>query len=315
MTRFVLLSNMTNPNYLRLAVSKPGERARDIAQYACKGLDSFKTAIRDYLDAQGSPELFGAAISVPGWDRQGVVQLPNHGFSIDRQDMREFLQTQRVNLINDFVALALAVPRLEPNEYVKICGGDAIPEQVMAVIGPHTGLGISALAPDGLGGWTVMPTEGGHSDLAATNETEDAVLRFLVQKFGHVSRERVVSTSGLSNIWEALVHIDGSGEAIRGVEEIIALASAGDARARQCVDLSMGWFAAFASDAGLMLGARGGIYLTGELLDLLGDLFNVDAFVKRYTDKGRLSDFVSEIPVYRATVSDMPIIGLASLFE
>ena len=63
------------------------------------------------------------------------------------------------------------------------------------------------------------------------------------------------------------------------------------------------------------LGARGGVYLAGDLIDMIGDLFDVDAFVKRYSDKGRLSDYVGEIPGFKATARDMEVIGLATLFD
>ena len=315
MTDFVLLSDISNGSYLKLALARRGERPRESTHYACNSLESYKTAISDFLDAQDKPRLVGAAISAAGWERGGVIQLPNHGFSIDRADMRDFLDTQRINLVNDFVAKALAIPRLHGNECEKICGGDAMEEQVLAVIGPHNGLGMSALVPDGMGGWTAMPTEGGHSDLAPTSDIEEAVMRVLIDKYGHVSRERVISIPGVVDLWSALAKIEGDDAKAPSIEEIIALASTGDARAKQAVDLSMGWFAAMASDVALILGARGGVYLAGDLLDMIGDLFDVPAFCRRYAEKGRLSGYVSEIPVYRTLTPDMEIIGLATLFD
>ena len=97
-------------------------------------------------------------------------------------------------------------------------------------------------------------------------------------------------------------------------EEIVAAASAGEERAARAVALSMGWFAAMASDVALILGARGGVYLTGELLELVGDLFDSEAFVKRYRDKGRLSGYVSDVPLFKVTAHDTEVIGLATLF-
>lgn len=316
MPDYVLLADISNGSYLKLALARRGDRPEETTHYACGSLTEFKTAISDFLDAQGRPRLGGAAISAAGWEKGGIIHLPNHGFSIDRGDIRQFLDIQRLNLVNDFVAKALAIPRLEPHEREQICGGDAVEEQVIAVIGPHNGLGVSALAPDGMGNWTAMPTEGGHSDLAPTTDLEEAVLRILTQKYGHVSRERVISIPGLVDLWSALAKIEGDDdEYAPGAEEIIALASTGDARSLKAIELSMGWFAAMASDVALILGARGGVYLAGDLIDMIGDLFDVDAFVKRYTSKGRLSDYVSEIPVFKATARDMEVIGLATLFD
>jgi glucokinase len=315
MTDYVLLSDISNGSYLKLALAQHGERPKESTHYACNSLESYKTSISDFLDAHDRPRLAGAAISAAGWERGGVIKLPNHGFSIDRANMREFLGIQRINLVNDFVAKALAIPRLNDGEAEKICGGNPVDEQVIAVIGPHNGLGMSALVPDGMGRWTAMPTEGGHSDLAPTCDIESAVLRVLIDKYGHVSRERVISIPGVIDVWAALAKIEGDDAAMPSIEEIIALASTGDARAKQAIDLSMGWFAAMASDVALILGARGGVYLAGDLLDMIGDLFDVEAFVKRYADKGRLNGYVSEVPVYRTLAPDMEIIGLATLFD
>jgi len=311
----VLLSDISNGSSLKLALARRGERPKEASYYACNSLESYRTAISDFLDAHDRPRLAGAAISAAGWERGGVIKLPNHGFSIDRAEMRDFLGIQRINLVNDFVAKALAIPRLHEGESEKICGGEPMDEQVIAVIGPHNGLGMSALAPDGIGHWTAMPTEGGHSDLAPTSDIEEAVLRVLIDKYGHVSRERVISIPGVVDLWAALAKIEGDDVTSSSVEQIIAQASTGDARAKQAIDLSMGWFAAMASDVALILGARGGVYLAGDLLDMIGDLFDVEAFVRRYGDKGRLSNYVSEIPVYRTLAPDMEIIGLATLFD
>ncbi len=311
----VLLSDISNGSYLKLALAPRGERPGETTHYSCDDLDGFKASISDFLDQQGQPRLAGAAISAAGWERDGLVQLPNHGFSIQRNDMRQMLGVQRINIVNDFVAKALAIPRLESYECQKLCGADALNDQVIAVIGPHTGLGVAALAPDGMGNWTAMPSEGGHSDLAPTTATEAAVLRWLTQKYGHVSRERVISVPGIVDIWQALTAIARDDARLPSPEEVIAMASAGDDRSRQAIDLSMGWFAAMASDIALIMGARGGVYLAGDLLDMIGDLFDADAFVARYRAKGRLSDYVSEIPVFRATAPDLEVIGLATLFD
>ena len=316
MPNSVLLCDISNGTDLKLALARPGERPSPAERHPCGSLEDFKSAITRYLGAHGNPRLAGAAISAAGWEKGGVIKLPNHGFSIDRADMRQFLDVQRLNLVNDFVAKALAIPRLEEHEREKICGGEPLEEQVVAVIGPHNGLGVSALAPDGMGSWTAMPTEGGHSDLPPTNDEEDAVLKVLIAKYGHVSRERVISIPGLHDIWRALAIIDGeSGEDAPMAPDIITRATAGDARSLKAIDLSMGWFAAFASDVALILGARGGVYLSGDLIDMIGPLFDVKAFVTRYSSKGRLSEFVTEIPVFRTVAQDIEVIGLATLFD
>jgi len=320
MDDYILLSDISHADYQKLALTRRGERPQETTHYVCRDLDEFKSAIQQFLEASDCSSLAGAAISAAGWETQGVISLPNHGFSVSRAEMREFLDVRRLNLVNDLVATALAVPRLEGFEREQICGGPPAEDQVIGVLGANLGLGQAALAPDGMGNWTALPCEGGHSDLAAANDLEDEILKILTRRFGHVSRERVASLPGLGNIWGALAEIEKDISekdwvaAIPSPEEIVAAASAGESRAARTVELSLGWLAAMASDVALILGARGGIYLTGDLLDLVGDLFDAEAFVKRYRDKGRLSDYISEVPLFKVTAHDTEIIGLATLF-
>ncbi len=315
MTDHVLLSDISNGLYLKLALAPRGERPGETTHYSCDSLDEFKTAISDFLAANENPPLKGAAISAGGWEQHGVMAMPNHKFNVGRADMREFLGIQRLNLVNDCVAKALAIPRLGGDERIKICGGEEMAEQVIAVINSHNGLGVAGLAPDGMGGFTAMPSEGGHSDLAAATQLENEVLNWLAVKYGHVSRERAISIPGLADIWRALAAIAKDEDRQPSPEEVVALASTGDARALQVISLITGWLGAMASDVALIMGARGGVYLAGELFDMIGDLFDVDAFTERYSDKGRLSDYVRDVPVYRTTAPDMEVIGLATLFD
>jgi len=315
MSDHVLLCDFTFGSYIKLALGQPGRRPEAATLHACADRDEFDRSVLEFLKTRGDPKLLGVAISSRGWERQGVLQLPDDGLTIARDQVRELLGVKRLNLVNNFVARAMAIPHLRPSEREQICGEMPMDEQVIAVLGPHHGLGLAALAPDGASGWTAMPCEGGHSDLPVSNEREWQVREILMRKYGHVAREHAISLQGLVEVWQALQVIDKMGAGGATPEEIVTQAKAGDTRALEAVNLSIGWLAAMASDIGLILGARGGIYLTGDLMDMLNGLFDREAFCARYADKGRLSGYVSEIPVYRTLAADMEIIGLATLFD
>lgn len=315
MAETILLTDISNGMYMKVALAERGERPGQSTHYACETLDEFKSALRDFLERCDNPTIKGAALSAGGWEEHGVMAMPNHRFKISRSEMRDFLGVQRLNLVNDCVAKALAIPRLGRNEKIRVCGGSEMEEQVIALINSHRGLGQAGLAPDGMGNYTAMPCEGGHSDLTCVNELEFQVMKGLSRKYGHVSRERVISFPGLADIYAVLSEIEKDEPQALAAEEVIARAAGGDDRAMKAINLSMGWLAVMASDVALILGARGGVYIAGEYLDAVGDLFDVDAFAARYHDKGRLKNFVGEIPVYRAAAEDMEVIGLATLFD
>lgn len=311
----VLLCDFSFGSYMKLALGTPGLRPGEPSLYSIGSKKDFEEAVTDFLSAHGYPRLVGAALASRGWERNGRIQLPEKGLALDRDDLRQLLDIQRVNLVNNFVARALAIPHLRQDEHIKVCGGDAMEEQVIAVLGPHFGLGQAALAPDGMGGWTAMPCEGGHSDLPVVTDREWEVFKILQRRHGHVPREFAISFAGLVELFQALAEIHGTDAAATTAEEIMALANIGDPLAVEAISMCCAWLAAMASDVALILGARGGIYLTGDLMDLMAEVFDADAFCRRYADKGRLSHFVSDIPVYRTDAKNLEIIGLQTLFD
>jgi glucokinase len=138
--------------------------------------------------------------------------------------------------------------------------------------------------------------------------------RRLRGKSSHLSRENAISYAGLAAIHAALGDIQGV-PAPGDATDIIAKAHAGDALALRAVALLGDWLAAMASDVVLMFGAHGGVYLSGALLEEIGPMIDAAAFSKRYADKGRLSSYVADVPVYHFTMADQMIQGLGTLFE
>ena len=316
MTSCAFLCNISNGTYISLALSVPGERPGTISRYACTSLADFNEAISSFLEGHGHPQLMGAAFSTSGWEVDGEVDLVHYGFTLKREGLRRLLNVSRINIVNEFVAKALALPGLGDQDRTKVCGGEAMPEQVMAILGPTIGFGGALLAPDGMGRWTASHCEGGHSDFAAATLAEVEILKCLMLKYGHVSRERVLSIPGLVELWHCLAIMDGEDTVAEiSAEEIVALAYADNERAKTAIRIQTEVFAGTASDYALITGARGGVYLSGELLDLLGDLFDHEVFSQRFHDKGRVSSYVRDIPVFKVIAEDTEILGLSTLFE
>ncbi len=314
MTTKAFLCNISNGAYISLALADLGKRPDAVVRYACSSLKEFNEAITTFLSDNGNPELAGAAFATSGWEVDGQVDLVHYGFTLSRQGLRDLLNVSRVNIVNEYVAKALAIPGLAENEREQVCGGHALPEQVMVILGPTIGFGGALLAPDGMGRWTASHCEGGHSDFAASNLFEVEILKLLIVKYGHVSRERAISIPGLVELWECLSLLHDEDMLEIGAEEIVALAYADNERAMQAIKLQTQIFAGTAADYALMTGARGGVYLSGELLDLLGDLFDYEVFSERFHDKGRVSSYVRDIPVYKVTADETEVAGLSTLF-
>lgn len=314
MTTTVLLGDLSNGSYLKLAVAEAGQRPNAIGTYACASVEDFEDAVSGFLADNGDPHIAGAAFSTSGWEVDDQIDLVHFGFSLHRRQIADLLRVQRLSVCNDFVAKALAVPVLEEHERIMVCGKDLRVEKVIGVVGPTGGLGGAYLSPNGKGGWTVTHCEGGHSDFAPRTAQEIEILKLLMKKYDHVSCERGVSSAGLVELWDCLCLLSGDEATSPMPEEILALAYSKDARALEAIRIQTELFASVASDFALTMGARGGIYLAGSHLAMLDGLFDHDVFARRFYDKGRVSSYVKDIPVYRVAAEEPEILGLSTLF-
>ena len=188
--------------------AEPGQPLSHISTLAACDHASIGDCIAAYLKQQTLPPprdvAFGIATAVNG----DTVRMTNHPWSFSIDALRRNLGAARLRVLNDFEALAHAVPVLQAADLQAVGGGAAVPGGALAVIGAGTGLGVSGLVSDGSGGWRVIAGEGGHVTLAACNARESSLLGVLRERFDHVSAERALSGPGLVNLYEAVCVLD-----------------------------------------------------------------------------------------------------------
>ena len=267
------------------------------------------TADHPTLAAALTAYLRGIGRAAPRWCSIGIanpitgdqVQMTNGHWSFSIDAVRRELGFARFVVINDFTALALALPDLQASELNQVGGGVPVAGAPMALIGPGTGLGVSGLVPGSEPGrWTALQGEGGHVTLAATNSREAAVLQAMRERFGHVSAERAISGQGLEALHAALCTLDGTGPgAPLAAAEISRRAlDASDAACVESVDLFCGFLGNVAGNLALTLGALGGVYIGGGIVPRWGDAFVRSRFRACFEDKGRFRSLLEPIPVY-----------------
>jgi glucokinase len=280
--------------------SDPGSTPTDIDTLAASAYAGLLEAIRDYLRRHGKPVPASCAIGIANPVLGDHVQMTNHHWSFSVSGLQRELGLQRLRVINDFTALALALPVLKSSDLRQVGGGHAIPGEPIGLVGPGTGLGVSGLVP-GNREHRVIPLdgEGGHATLAATNEREDQVVAVLRRRFGHASAERAVSGQGLENLFRALCELDGEeGAAPLDAPEITARALAGDARCAEVLGLFFSFLGTVAGNLALSLGARGGVYIGGGIVPKLGSAIDRSRFRRSFEQKGRMTSYLVAIPTY-----------------
>ncbi len=254
-----------------------------------------------YLQAQGLPTPACAAFGIANPVTGDQVAMTNHHWKFSISAAREALGLQRLLLLNDFTALALALPQLPPEHRRQVGPGQAAPQAALGLIGPGTGLGVSGLLPLGYQDkWLPIAGEGGHVTLSASNAQEYAAIEQLRQRYGHVSAERVISGPGLVDLYHALCELkDGQGREITTPAEVIERAEAlPRSTAQEALDMFCGLLGSVAGDLALTLGARGGVYIGGGIVPRLGARFDRSPFRQRFESKGRFKTYLAAIPTW-----------------
>ena len=259
------------------------------------------------LGAAPREAAFGIANPVTG----DAVRMTNHSWSFSQRALREAFGFKRLVVINDFTALALALPLLTPVLLHPVGGGTAVPGAAVALLGPGTGLGVSGLvfAP-GTDTGVPLSGEGGHVTLAAQTQREFDVLAILQERYGaHVSAERAVCGAGLVDLYHAVRRLEGQpGNEVASPAQVTGLALEDrDALALQALELFCGFLGSVAGNLALTLGARGGVYIGGGIVPRLGSWFGASSpFRARFEAKGRFAPYLAAIPCWVIDPSATP---------
>jgi glucokinase len=299
----------------RFALVGPGKAISRTRVLATGDYPDIASAIAGYLaaEANGQPDQAILAVASPvTGDR---VTMTNSPWTFSIAELQRRLGLRRLQVINDLTATALAVPQLAPEARVQIGSGKPVPDAPIGIVGPGTGLGVGALVHAG-GGWTTIPSEGGHVTMAPGDARESAVLDLMRRRFDHVSAERVISGPGLVNLYNALCETEGvPAESYTAAQISAAGASGRDARCAETVAMFCAMLGTVAGNLALTLGARGGIYISGGIVPKLGTAFAQSAFRARFEAKGRMRAYLAPIPTYVITHAVPAFLGAASLLD
>ncbi len=299
--------------HARFALETAPGVLEDIDVMPCAAWPTLEAALREYLARTGTRSVAHAAIGIANPVTSDWVQMTNHHWAFSIEATREALGLTTLLVINDFTALALALPELGEHELVQIGGVHAEAGSPIALLGPGTGLGVSALIPHA-DGFTPLAGEGGHVSFAPFDEREAAIWRYARDRFGHVSAERLLSGPGLSVIHQALCDLAGEPcEVPMTAAQITEFALVGHcARCRETLDAFTAMLGTAAANLALTLGSRGGVYLGGGILPRMLDYFKTSPFRARFEDKGRFSGYLAAIPVYVITARYPALTGASA---
>jgi glucokinase len=247
-----------------------------------------------------------------------MVRLTNSPWSFSTAGLKAALALDHLGIYNDFTAMVLALPWLGADDVRQVGGAASTGGETrrpLALVGPGTGLGVSALLPMGETGWLPLESEGGHVGFAPATPHEDEILHRLRQHFGRLSAERVISGMGIENVYTIASEMRDGRAAHLSAADVAARARQGDLAASETLSFFSSALGAFAGDLVLTIGAWGGLYVGGGIPMKLGALFDTTAFNRGFENKGRYAETLRRIPRWLITREHPALLGLAHDLE
>lgn len=305
-----------------LQIDTAGERAAPVLQksYASAAYGGLSEMLDDFLQEAGKPAIAAACLALAGPVSGRQVKLTNLPWEVDADAIASRFSIPHVTLINDFAAVGMGVAALQAGDLLTLQAGTVQPGNRL-VLGAGTGLGVAWLTA-AHGGYKVHASEGGHMDFAPADDMQYALLRYLQQRHGHVSYERIVSGPGLLAIFEflrdtgrdrpsaallaAMAEHDAAAALTRFAQE------EDEPIARSTLALFMSIYGAFAGNLALAALPHGGVYVAGGIAAKISAAMQRGDFLRSFLNKGRFSELLRSMPVHVVLNEQLGLLGAAA---
>lgn len=311
-----LLAADVGGTYARVALAEiPWQgvpRILALRRYACAEHPSLAAILRDFRQAEGRA-VNGATVAIAGvLDGDHLVNT-NLPWPVSLQATRRDAGLAWLELMNDFEAVAHAIAHVPVQALVPLNGEQPRPpppQWPALVLGPGTGLGAALRLADGA--HPVLASEAGHSALAPGNALELEILGRLMQRWPHVDAERVLSGTGLMNLYPCLCGLRGATPRWTTPEQLVEAATrGGDALAAETLEVFCGWLGSVCGDLAIAFGARS-VYLAGGLAGHIEPFLQRGRFRERFLAKGVLGEVLAHVPVWRVEHGELGVLGAAA---
>ena len=291
--------------------------------FISKDYDSLITIVKNIVGACHGMPLQYACFGVAGPVKNGLCDATNLPWLVDAKKIAEVLKidSKAVFLLNDLEAAAYGIEILEEKDIYVLNKGSEVKNGARCLISAGTGLGESIIFFDGKN-YKPCPSEGGHTDFAPRNKIEIDLLNYLINKYGRISYERILSGPGLLNVYSFFKDTAYQSTPSWLVDRLTkedpsaVISEVGTAKKDECcekaLELFVSVYGAEAGNLALTSLSTGGVYIGGGIAPKILGKIKEGGFIQAFTHKGRLSVMVSQMPVRVILNDKIPLLGCAN---
>jgi len=253
-----------------------------------------------------------AILAVAGPVRGDVIPLTNSPWVVEPKRLIEEFGFEVVVVLNDFEALALALPSIAESDLEMIGGRSMNARGTKLVVGPGTGLGAASLV-FARGAWVPLPGEGGHVNFGPVTDLDFDIWRVMEPTNGRISAETFLSGPGILRLYRALsILSEKTATYTRAAEITRAALDNSDTIARETLDLFCSYLGRFAGDMAMFTMAKGGVYLAGGIAPRIVPLLKTSPFRASFEAKAPHDNLLHHVPTAVITHPNCALEGLAT---
>jgi glucokinase len=289
-----------------------------VERYPCAQWPSLGDILADFgkrFPVDGVDGATYAVLACAGFLQDDAIANVNLPWPVVIEATRVRAGLSRVEFINDFEALAHAIPSLGAGALRTVVGGTTpfgLADGPILVMGPGTGLGCAAVLPGTIRDprARILPSEGSHVLLATGTPREAAILSQMARTYADVDADYVLSGPGLLRLYRAISELDGLPQVLATPAEVSRAGMAGEsAAAREALEVFCALLGSFCADAAIMLRASGGVVLAGGILPHIESFLATSDFARRFRRAGAMRSFLERLPVRLIDHGDLGIVG------
>ena len=295
----LIMADVGGTNVRFALSSRTNSQLTQIKHLRCADFDNFECAYEKYVTSisdKQDDEIHLLSLAVAGPVNSEFVKVSNSHWKFEKSQLIDRLKLNSLLVINDFTAQALAQEELISEYNVQLLKGISDPTAPLLVIGPGTGLGVSALIllRDG-----PLPIEGEGGNVCFSPQTDvernlDAYLR---EHKDHIVVENFVSGPGLEAIYGFM-----SGKKITelnlSADKIGLSALRENGLCRDAVNTMFGILGSVMADHVLTIGCWRGAVIAGGIMPRLAPLIMSSSFPERFRSAGQMRHLLENVPVW-----------------
>jgi len=316
-SRINLIADIGGTN-IRIAQTNKENKIRNIETFQCAKFSSLQEILALYIsEIMIKATEIHACLAIACPTDNDLISMTNLPWQFSQKELQEKFNFKSLTFINDYTAIAMAIPLLTDEQKIKIGGGEAIVNKPISVCGPGTGLGVATLVPlDNK--WYCISGEGGHMDYAPVDSTEVRILQYLQAIKGRISYEQLLSGYGLEQIHQAITANQSTDDISQDIKSLTAAEISEKALSNECAICyqALAQFCkvlgSFAGNLALLSNSAGGVYIAGGIVPRFIEFFKASSFRERFEAKGRLSLIPKHTPTYIITEMQPGLLGASA---